>query len=244
MLHVERRAGSVGGQLGGGSGREAAIRQGARSVAESRSGAANCCDAALNQPTTDTAGLTAVEDGSTEFDADVSLEVGQRLRTVRQAKGLSLAEVEARSGGRWSASAVGSYERGFRNLSLPRLKALADFFEVTPAALLGDEGETEVPSGSGLVFDIEALRTRFAEAPITRFVEAIIRQRGDFNGRMLSVRRDDIQAVLAMVDPDPAAAMAQLRSKGVLIASDGERNGSGNSMTGAGPDSERRRPNS
>ena len=63
-------------------------------------------------------------------DEAFSATVGQRLRAIRQAQGLSLAEVEARSEGRWSASAVGAYERGFRTLSLPRLKSLADFYKV------------------------------------------------------------------------------------------------------------------
>ena len=60
-----------------------------------------------------------------EKDADqdisgFSAEVGTRLRAVRRAKALSLDDVERLSGGRWSASAIGAYERGFRNLSLPR----------------------------------------------------------------------------------------------------------------------------
>ncbi|MEZ5205134.1 MAG: hypothetical protein R2701_12370 [Acidimicrobiales bacterium] len=50
----------------------------------------------------------AAEPGDKAFSASV----GQRLRAIRQAQGLSLAEVEARSEGRWSAPAVGAYERG------------------------------------------------------------------------------------------------------------------------------------
>src|SRR5881409_522372 len=65
---------------------------------------------------------TADEDDS---PSAFSVEVGQRLRAVRRARELSLDDVERTSGGRWSASAVGAYERGFRNLSLPRLRELA-----------------------------------------------------------------------------------------------------------------------
>src|SRR3954463_4331203 len=80
---------------------------------------------------------TEDEDSPSAF----SVEVGRRLRAVRRARKLSLDEVERSSGGRWSASAVGAYERGFRHLSLPRLRELAEFYDVPMAILLG-EGET------------------------------------------------------------------------------------------------------
>ena len=57
-----------------------------------------------------------------ESPSAFSVEVGRRLRAVRRAGRFSLDEVERASGGRWSASAIGAYERGFRNLSLPRLR--------------------------------------------------------------------------------------------------------------------------
>ena len=40
-----------------------------------------------------------------EEDAEFARLVGQRLRAIRQAQGHSLADVEARSGGKWSSSA-------------------------------------------------------------------------------------------------------------------------------------------
>ena len=83
--------------------------------------------------------MTADSDDATE--STFSSEVGQRLRSVRRIRGLSLDDVERESGGRWSASAVGAYERGFRNLSLPRLRDLAMFYDVPMGVLLGeDEG--------------------------------------------------------------------------------------------------------
>ena len=91
-------------------------------------------------------------------DRSFSLAVGQRLRAIRQAQGLSLAEVEVRSEGRWSASAVGAYERGFRTLSLPRLKALADFYRVPVAVLLGEPTPlAEVSASRKIVLDLETL---------------------------------------------------------------------------------------
>jgi len=152
-----------------------------------------------------------------DLDAAFSLAVGQRLRAIRRAQGLSLADVEARSGGRWSASAVGAYERGFRNLSVPRLKALADFFSVPAGVLLGEPATVDAGASGGLVFDLERLRVAMPEAPLMRFTEAICEARGDFNGRILSIRRDDLLSVCAMVDPDPSVALRKLHDARVLL---------------------------
>lgn len=42
-------------------------------------------------------------------------EVGRRLRAARNARGLSLGEVNAASGGRWKDARTGSWERGDKN---------------------------------------------------------------------------------------------------------------------------------
>jgi transcriptional regulator with XRE-family HTH domain len=144
--------------------------------------------------------------------------VGQRLRAIRQAQGLSLAEVEARSEGRWSASAVGAYERGFRTLSLPRLKSLADFYRVPVGVLLGEPLPVEPASERRkIVLDLVALAEIDPAAPIRRFVQSIIEARGDFNGRVLSLRHDDLKALCTLVGGDIPTGVAQLRSWGVMI---------------------------
>src|SRR5215210_3242917 len=94
-----------------------------------------------------------------EVEATFSSEVGQRLRSVRRIRGLSLDDVERESGGRWSASAVGAYERGFRNLSLPRLRDLARFYDVPMGVLLGEDDVGDGARGQGrLVIDLVALQ--------------------------------------------------------------------------------------
>src|SRR4029079_6033924 len=94
-----------------------------------------------------------------ESPSAFSVEVGQRLRAVRRARELSLDDVERTSGGSWSASAVGAYERGFRNLSLPRLRELAEFYGVPMGVLLGEEdGQGRGPGVAvKVVLDLEAL---------------------------------------------------------------------------------------
>src|SRR5947209_17711149 len=83
--------------------------------------------------------MTTADDATNEpADQPFSRQVGLRLRAVRRQRRLSLDDVERTSGGRWSASAVGAYERGFRNLSLPRLRELAAFYGVPMSSLLGE----------------------------------------------------------------------------------------------------------
>lgn len=151
-------------------------------------------------------------------EARITRAVGQRLRAIRQAQGLSLADVEAQSGGRWSSSAIGAYERGFRTLSLPRLRALADFYRVPVSVLLGEPHPlAETSDRRKIVIDLEALNRVDPAAPIQRFVRSIIDARGDYNGRVLSLRFDDLKALCTLVGGDIATGVAQLRSWGVLL---------------------------
>ena len=63
-------------------------------------------------------------------DAGYSAQVGERLRSIRKQKRLSLHDVEAQSTQEFKASVLGAYERGERALSLPRLDRLAQFYRV------------------------------------------------------------------------------------------------------------------
>src|SRR4051812_41074801 len=155
-----------------------------------------------------------------ERPASFSVEVGQRLRNVRRARALSLDDVERESGGRWSASAVGAYERGFRNLSLPRLRELAAFYGVPMSSLLGEIDLREDESTpSRLVLDLLALGAVPDAAPVLRYARSIVLERGDWNGRVLSVRRDDIRALCSMLLVDERELLERLTGWGALAAS-------------------------
>lgn len=167
-----------------------------------------------------------------EPESAFSMEVGRRLRAVRKARRMSLEEVERSSGGRWSASAVGAYERGFRNLSLPRLRELAEFYSVPMVVLLGEAGSVDGSAGAGgtgagsgagtgsaapkVVIDLEKLGSISDAAAIMRYLRTIILERGDFNGRVLSIRRDDLRALCAVQRVTEAELFASLRGWGVL----------------------------
>ncbi len=147
-----------------------------------------------------------------------SHKVGERLRAIRRQKRLSLQEVEANSRQEFKASVLGAYERGERAISVPRLQRLARFYSVPVDQLLPlDEGPdfgvetaaptidlTERPSrtaGVSVTIDLTRLeQLRGPEADmLSRYLTMIQVKRQDFNGRVLTIRRDDHQALAAIL---------------------------------------------
>ena len=151
--------------------------------------------------------------------SDYAKSLGARLRSIRQQQGLSLHGVEQKSGGRWKAVVVGSYERGDRAVTVQKLAELADFYGVPVAELLP---EGRVPSGSEpatkIVINLERLQQLPADkvGPLARYAAAIQSQRGDYNGRILSVRQDDLRTLAVIYDEAPGALADQLVAWGVL----------------------------
>jgi CheY-like chemotaxis protein len=74
---------------------------------------------------------------TTEFE--FNREIGKRLRRARKARGMSLIAVEEASAGEFKQSALGSYERGERSLSIHRLHRLAGIYTMTAADVLAPE---------------------------------------------------------------------------------------------------------
>ena len=70
---------------------------------------------------------------------DYAKALGAKLRAIRQQQGLSLHGVEQKSGGRWKAVVVGSYERGDRAVTVQKLAELADFYGVPVNELLPED---------------------------------------------------------------------------------------------------------
>jgi len=157
-------------------------------------------------------------DGDEVTESSFSSEVGQRLRSVRRIRGLSLDDVEQESAGRWSASAVGAYERGFRNLSIPRLRDLARFYDVPMSVLLGEDDAGDGPRAHGrLVLDLVALQQVPEAEAVLRYLRSIILERGDYNGRVLSVRQDDLRAICSLLRTDEITTLEQLNEWGALV---------------------------
>lgn len=137
---------------------------------------------------------------------DSSDRVGDRLRAIRRQKGLSLHDVESRSGFEFKASVLGAYERGERAISVPRLLRLAEIYAVPPDQLLPrDAAEIDLRDRADVEnnFTIDLVKLgELDEADasvLERYVSTIQLQRQDFNGRMLTIRRDDLRVLAAVL---------------------------------------------
>ena len=139
--------------------------------------------------------------------SDYARALGARLRGIRTQQGLSLHGVEEKSEGRWKAVVVGSYERGDRAVTVQRLAELADFYGVPVQALLPDAA----PTGSSEPPPKKA-------GPLARYAATIQGQRGDYNGKVLSIRTDDLRTLAVIYDVPPAVLAEQLITWGVLNA--------------------------
>jgi transcriptional regulator with XRE-family HTH domain len=154
--------------------------------------------------------------------ASYAEQVGDRLRNIRLQKGLSLHDVEQRSGKEFKASVLGAYERGERSISVPRLQRLAIFYGVPVDHLLPRLGpelveSTATAAEEAVCIDLEALEARGEpeEQTLGRYLSLIQMQRGDFNGKMLTIRRDDVRVLAAILDQSPGGLIERLDNLGL-----------------------------
>jgi transcriptional regulator with XRE-family HTH domain len=188
--------------------------------------------------TTAATGTTGIPeaDASEVSDLTYAVKVGGRLRAIRKQKRLSLQDVEAGSSHEFKASVLGAYERGERAISVPRLQRLARFYTVPVDQLLPrdddelgpdtviDLDEGTVTSGRvvdehPVTIDLHRLATMASEEAelLTRFLSMIQVQRGDFNGRMLTIRRDDLRAIACLLDTGSDSARSKLDELGLRL---------------------------
>lgn len=155
-------------------------------------------------------------------------KVGERLRSIRRQKGLSLQDAEESSGQEFKASVLGAYERGERAISVPRLQRLARFYNVPVDQLLPrDRGADEdvldltvsVPESRRIVLDLTKLDalSGVASEMLTRYLTMIQVQRQDFNGRVLTIRRDDLRAIACILDTTEDGAVKRLDELGLAL---------------------------
>ena len=173
------------------------------------------------------------DDEQLEDPTGYGRKVGERLRAIRRQKRLSLQDVEASSSQEFKASVLGAYERGERAISVPRLQRLARFYAVPVDQLLpreeGDTGADVVDlteSGARdvrqqITIDLARLRDLQSESSqmLVRYLQMIQVQRQDFNGRMLTVRRDDIRAIACILDTSLDQAIEHLDELGLCLTS-------------------------
>src|SRR5437763_5663183 len=124
-------------------------------------------------------------------------EVGRRIRDIRRQRKLSLQDVEAESKKEFKASVLGAYERGERAISVPRLQRLARFYGVPVDQLLpvDDDGAAAVAVEEPVTIDLAQLESRDDMDTMDRYLRSIRLQRQDFNGKVVTVRRNDVRAL-------------------------------------------------
>jgi transcriptional regulator with XRE-family HTH domain len=159
------------------------------------------------------------------MNSDYAARVGERLRSIRLQKGLSLHDVEEASTKEFKASVLGAYERGERSISVPRLQRLAQFYSVPVDRLLPQpdtdmislDQSARTDSDRGMRIDLTKLNG--AEAPeasvLGRYVNMIQMARGDFNGKILTVRGEDVRALAAVLDTTPDVLSSRLEELGL-----------------------------
>jgi transcriptional regulator with XRE-family HTH domain len=171
--------------------------------------------------------MDMTDDDATRYAASV----GRRLRAVRRQKRLSLQAVERGSGEEFKASVLGAYERGERTISVPRLQRLAQIYSVPVDQLLPVDPShplTRAASASGrdngaersrkITVDLNRLNeTAGPERDLLRhFLASVQVQRQDFNGKVITIRGDDLRVMASMFGRSVEALEIRLEELGLL----------------------------
>jgi transcriptional regulator with XRE-family HTH domain len=163
---------------------------------------------------------TAVSPVGDPSDVPAPARFGARLRAVRRQQHLSLHDVEVASNLEFKASVLGAYERGERAISVPRLQRLARLYRV-PVAEMVEHDERAAPSQRDrpVAIDLVALRRLQGRdaALLDRYLRAIEVERGDYNGRVLTIRRSDAIALASILQCLPDQVPARLHDLGVWL---------------------------
>lgn len=153
--------------------------------------------------------------------------VGERLRNLRRQQRLSLLAVEEASGREFKASVLGAYERGERIISVLRLQRLAELYGVPVDQLLprtssaaaianaGGSSSGENDNGHAHALAIDLVRLTDLDAPekdiLRRYISMIQIQRGDFNGRIITIRNEDVRALARVFELDEPTMRERLK---------------------------------
>jgi len=189
-------------------------------------------------------GIEQLDDDEQEESARIAYAqaVGARLRSMRKQMRLSLQAVEAMSEQEFKASVLGAYERGERAISVPRLQRLAKLYDVPVDQLLPpddmavtrwgvngsaedhdpQDGRRPKSAGSGtdkVAIDLTKLHT--VSGPerdlLRRFLSMIQVHRQDFNGRMITIRSEDVRAIACLFGVTPDSMGSRLDELGLLV---------------------------
>jgi transcriptional regulator with XRE-family HTH domain len=149
--------------------------------------------------------------------------VGEKLRRMRQERGLSLQEVCVRSGGSFVVSTLSAYERGKRSLNLERLSELAAIYGQSPTSVLDLDSDSglhrQTTSGTPLRIRLDRLEQLSSEErrPLESYLAFLRDLRNDPAREMLTIRKDDLAYLSALYGVRPQALKDYLEKEGVLL---------------------------
>ena len=142
-------------------------------------------------------------------------EIRSRIRAARISRGWSLAEFADHSDGAITAVAMGSYERGGRTLSTPKLLAICRVLEISLVHLLASDQElTPGQITDRHIYDLRLLQA-LPQSPeknhLLCYIRQIIKERGDWKGEVISLRKGDVENLERIF-----AASEEIRSENYL----------------------------
>ena len=148
-----------------------------------------------------------------------NIEIGNRIRIARKRRGWTIAEMA--KAGKIKAVVIGSYERGSRNMPISRLGEIAAILDVDVMFLLG-QIPTPANTGDGPIIDLRAIsRITFERtdwlALLVTYCAGIAKNRGDWNGEVLSIRNADLLNLSFAIGISQAELFQWLRDKKYLI---------------------------
>lgn len=147
-------------------------------------------------------------------------KLGERLRAVRNRRRWTRGDVERLSEGRWTATALGTYERAERALTAVNLMLLADFYRVSVVELI--DGEPPEPRSSPIetvaVIDTERLFASSEWSLLTQFVLGVQQARAGASTRLLRLRSRDLPRLAALHSETVERLLSDLAQDKILVA--------------------------
>jgi len=141
-----------------------------------------------------------------------------RLRIIRKSKGWSLQDVERHSNGKWKAVVIGSYERSDRSISLRKAISLMEFYQVPISELFPEiSREAKAKSISINLLNLTDAQNTNSES-LRKFTKSIGDRRKDWNGKILTIRANDLQFLSLLLGLNVSATLDYLAEADLLIS--------------------------
>lgn len=149
-------------------------------------------------------------------------QVGEKLRRLRQERGLSLQDVCDRSSGSFVVSTLSAYERGKRSLSLERMLELANIYGVSPLSMLDVDQDSEpyvsLDRNRPLRINLTNLYrlTEDERRPLENYLNFLRNLRNDTGTQVMTIRKDDLEYLSTLYGIRPQALKERLQAEGVV----------------------------